>query len=457
MTSAAPTPPDTPSLQPLLPPAGANPQEALLKLLQIEREARRAETLNALRFTIVNAPRQLLDYQQAILWHPDHGVQALSGLSTVDKEAPFVRWLNRFLASQSLVRGALQRSTHSPDDQQQWQQWLPENLWLEPLLPSPATPVHHNRSMPWLVLARAKPWAPAEPTLLAELGEALGHALSLFQTRTGWRWPRKVLVSAVAFSLLLMVPIRQTVVAPVEVVPIDPVMVRVALEGVIDRFHIQPNQRVTAGQPLFDLDATMLASKLEVARNTLSVAEADLRQVSQQAMLDPKAKALVALKRGEVERRWAEVRYLEQMLERLKIRAPIPGIVVLNDVNEWMGRAVRIGEKVLDIADPGKVELLIRLPADEMMPFPDRAEVDAYLNIAPDDSVAAKLRYISYQTELTPEGTLAYRLKASLDNTENVPRVGLRGTARLYGERVALGYWMFRRPWSWMRQWLGGW
>ena len=34
-------------------------------------------------------------------------------------------------------------------------------------------------------------------------------------------------------------------------------------------------------------------------------------------------------------------------------------------------------------------------------------------------------------------------------------RIGLRGTAKIYGERVLLGYYLLRRPLATVREWTG--
>lgn len=436
------------------PASSTSPQEVLLKLLRIEREARQAENSAALRFTAVNAPRQLLDYRQAVLWCEADGVLAISGLSEVDRNAPFVRWLNAFLRSLDRKRGELKRADFSVAVQTEWQAWLPEYLWLEPL-PFPASRANGGASGLWLLLCRPQAWNTAEQTLLGEMGEALGHAFSMFRARRPWQLRKKMAIVAGVIVLGLLVPVRQTVMAPAEVVPVEPVMVRVSLDGVVDKFHVTPNETVTAGQPLFDLDPTKLESSLEVARNTLTVAEADYRQVAQQALLDPRAKAMLVLKKGEVDRRDAEMRYLETLKERLTLKAPVNGIAVFSDVNDWIGRSVAVGEKVLDIADASRVEFIVHLPVQDMMPMPANADVDVFLNITPDTAIPAKVHYLSYQAEPTPEGVVAYRIRAALDNATQPPRVGLRGVAKLYGERVTFGYWLFRRPLGLLRQWLG--
>jgi len=51
---------------------------------------------------------------------------------------------------------------------------------------------------------------------------------------------------------------------------------------------------------------------------------------------------------------------------------------------------------------------------------------------------------------------LAYKVVASLtENLENKPRIGLRGTARIYGDEVTIFYYLFRTPINILRQWIG--
>jgi hypothetical protein len=49
---------------------------------------------------------------------------------------------------------------------------------------------------------------------------------------------------------------------------------------------------------------------------------------------------------------------------------------------------------------------------------------------------------------------VAYRVRGTLQ-AEDVSRLGLRGSAKIDGERVPLGYFLFRRPLLILRQWLG--
>ena len=54
----------------------------------------------------------------------------------------------------------------------------------------------------------------------------------------------------------------------------------------------------------------------------------------------------------------------------------------------------------------------------------------------------------------TAEGVLAYRFRARLEADEPTLRLGLKGTAKIYGPPRLLALWLFRRPIAMVRQWL---
>ena len=55
-----------------------------------------------------------------------------------------------------------------------------------------------------------------------------------------------------------------------------------------------------------------------------------------------------------------------------------------------------------------------------------------------------------------PEGILSYKLTASYEGDANkLPRIGLRGTAKVYGSEVSVFYYLFRKPITFMRQLIG--
>ena len=76
------------------------------------------------------------------------------------------------------------------------------------------------------------------------------------------------------------------------------------------------------------------------------------------------------------------------------------------------------------------------------------------VEINPIKPLKGKLKRASYQSSLSPEEVLSYQISASFEG-EEIPRIGLRGTAKIYGSRVTLFYYLFRKPITFVRQLIG--
>jgi hypothetical protein len=127
---------------------------------------------------------------------------------------------------------------------------------------------------------------------------------------------------------------------------------------------------------------------------------------------------------------------------------------VFADPNDWIGRAVSVGEKVMLLADPSRVEMTAYLPVAENVDVKPGASLTLYPKSSPLVSYDARIDTIVYRAEPAPDGVLAYRIKASF--TGNRPPVlGVMGTARIHGRWVPLAYYLLRRPLASLRQWLG--
>jgi len=152
-----------------------------------------------------------------------------------------------------------------------------------------------------------------------------------------------------------------------------------------------------------------------------------------------------------------EKAYAKDQLQRTTLKSSHAGVVILDDRQALIGKPVQVGEKILVIADPTQVELEIQLAVEDAIIMEQGAQVALFLNSSPTQAIKAELSYASYHAELTPEGYLAYRLLAQFpsDLQNSLPRIGQRGTAKIYGEQVTLFYYLFRRPLSVLRQTFG--
>lgn len=422
--------------------------------LGLEQQARKAGDTEQLAFAMVNDGQALFGFRHAALLIAGR-VRALTGISVVEAHSPFVAFVER--ATSTLLKHGQLDEGHPVDLAQLDEQTrlnmnslsAPHAFWL---------PLQNRRGETFggLWLARDKPFAEAEQALLRQLADTYAHAWLALQPRKPWRmrWPRrKLLAVAAALSLLLLIPVRQSVLAPAEVVPLGGRVVAAPLDGVIAEFLVKPNQQVAAGDVLVRFEATSLKAQADVAERALGVAEAELKANSQRAFADAESSARLDLLAARVEQKRAERDYAQQLLARSEVRAERAGIAVFADAERLTGKPVQTGERLMQIAAPEQAELRIELPVGDAIALQPGAEVALFLDSDPLNRHLALLERSAYEAQTTAAGQLAYRLDAAF--VEAPPRIGLRGTAKLFGERAPLAYYLLRRPLAAARQSLG--
>ena len=444
-----------------LPPPVIDTARPLATLLHLLHRARDAQTEAVVGFVMVNETLQLLPFRQAAWWHPHRlpGVLALSGLAGVESTAPYAQWLDSVCralpaggAVMTLTAGQLPPALGAD-----WSSWLPPHaLVLRLQIPGGA-------DAGVLLLARDSEWSEYEQTLAAELAHGYAHALQHFAARPTLRhrvlqWRHMpVMRRRVLLGLLLLacLPVRLSVLARSEVTPQAALLMRAPLAGVIERIDVQPNQPVKAGAALFSLDATVLSGQLALASKAQEAAAESYRQQAQLAVTEDKARLDMASEQARLEQRRIEADYTSRQLARIHVKAPRDGVIVYSDRNDWLGKAVSPGERVMQLADPAKVEVTAWLPATETLRVVPGMSLRLFPSASPTQAYDAVVSRVAYRAEVGEDGILAYRLYARLLDTGERPRIGQVGTARIYGSWVPLSYYALRRPLVWLRQWVG--
>lgn len=430
-----------------------NPLGVLLTLL---RGLRAAPTLEAAHFAIVNDTRRLIAYRRAVLLTKASGggwrAVAASGASQVDRLAPLIQRLERTAAAVAASPDADKLHTLTPTPQDKAELGVGQALWL-PL------PDGDGGLIGALWLDRPEPWRDAETALLAELADAQGYALGVFIGGRRRRAPRLGRWGAAAAALVtaaLLVPMQRAALAPVEIVARNPEVVAAPIDGVIRDFDVRPNQRIKAGDLLFRLDDTERRARLEVAAKALDVAKVEYRQASQGALGGRRDAPRLAVLESQIALKEIELENARQQLERAHVRAGRDGVALLPDVQEYVGRPVAAGERVMLVADPAEAEARAWLAVRDAMPVADGAAVRLFLDADPLNPLDGKVARIRHEAEETAAG-MAYRVMIELDATggEGAIRIGARGAARIDGDRAPLFLHLFRRPIAALRQSMG--
>ncbi|MEC5384081.1 HlyD family efflux transporter periplasmic adaptor subunit [Uliginosibacterium sp. H3] len=420
-----------------------------------------ADSLNALAFGMANDLYPLLKYHHALVFSVhDKRLELLSvsGLARPTEDSPYLVWLRRlgpWLAEQLpdatprwLARADLSLPPEVADG---WGEWWPTGVW--------AVPVHTRdgkRLGLLLLLLDAEPPAALGPVLSGVFETWAYCWAALTHTTRRWRPRRKqVLICLAVLAALLLFPVRQTVLAPTELVSHETQIVSAPIDGVIAQIAVKPNQPVVVGTPLFSFDETTLRSRIDVLNQQVAVADAELQTASQRAFDNAQSKSELAMLGGTARQRRAELAAAQAQLERSRVLAPRAGVAVFADPDEWLGRPVVTGERIMQISDPAQPAMQIQLPVTDAINLEAGAEVVLYLSTFPLSPLHGKILQTSYQARAGDDGVMSYRLLATVEGKPAHARLGLHGTAKLYGERVSLGYYLLRRPIAAVRAWTG--
>ena len=435
-------------------PVSGSAEQVFARFLDLERQTRAARTPAQLSYSLVNDGQALFGFRHAALLIAGK-VQAVTGVSTVEPNAPFVAFVEQAVA-QLFKQGLLNQARVIAADgvsesiRADWQSLSAGQVFWLPLVD------HQGQVFGGLWLARDLPWTPAEQVLLSQLGDTYSHAWLALQPRKPWRlrWTRKRQVALLALLLLgLLVPVRQSVLAPAEVVPLGGQVVAAPLDGVIAEFLVKPNQTVKNGDLLLRFESTSLKAQADVAQRALGVAEAELKANSQRSFADAESSSKIDLLAARVEQKRAERNYALELLKRSEVRAERDGIAVFADAERWLGKPVQTGERLMEIADPNQAELRIELAVGDAIALEPGAQVALFLDSDPLQRHLAWLERSAYEAQPTAAGQLAYRLDARFD--AQAPRIGLRGTAKVFGDRAPLALYLLRRPLAGLRQSVG--
>lgn len=437
----------------------------LAALLHLEGRARSARDLASLDFVIANETWQLAQYRQAVVFRPDAigrpRLMAVSGLAVLEGDSPFTLWVTRLAehAWKAFPTPTAFTAQDLPADfAEDWSEWMPVHALFVPLTGP------DGERIGAALYARDQPWSEAVIQQFARLHEAYGYSLwaitrakslgsrlkSSFRRSTWWL---KLLIAAALLALLI--PVRISALAPAEVIALEAQVVAAPMDGVVKAFKVQPNQEVRKGQTLFTLDSTTLASRREVAQKALEVARTDALRAAQKAFQDEESRDELAVLQGRVREREAELAYIDTQLARVDVRAPADGIAVFGDPNDWIGKSVQTGERIVLLADPADAGVLVWLPVADAINLEPGAEIRLFLHVAPLKPLTASLTQTSYQATPSPQGISAYRIRGRFRGNAGIARIGLKGTAKLYGKRWPLAYLIFRRPLATLREWTG--
>lgn len=421
-------------------------------------ESIKADSLQNLIFIILNKTIELCWFDRAILWdlsRKNPKPLGVSGTDELNSNSETLRNVELFLKSipnidtpQVINENSLPVNAN--------RKWLPlsqsvnglEVVWL------PFSCWGNHTAGLWLERWDRRNWTPAEYNKLKHLTtsyESAWERLSPLTFLTKWRrrlFANTVLVFAAVFLLaalyFLKVPLR--IIAPCEVVPKDPVVVTAPLDGVVEEVVVSPYSSVKPGDLLVLYDKQGVEEKLKLAEQQVRIIIHELERIRVQAMVDPELRSEIEILEGRLAQEKIRMELVEYRTSKLEVRAESEGIAVIDNPDEWRGRPVVIGEKLLSIIVSSNVDLRIWLPVDDNIDFDRDKTIKVVLNANPDSAKTAILKYIGQHVTTGPTEIPVVIARAEFDSIDQDIKSGMQGSAVLYGERVRLIYWLLRKP-----------
>ena len=434
----------------------------IARLIGLEKKTREAKTQDELNFVVANETRQIIDFVNSFLLlkapTDKFQVKATSDLATVDRTAPLITYVENIVNNTGLNLKEIQNlelDKVSKKLKVKKPKNIPANFLFIPIL-SPQKGLQG-----YLLLSRNEKFIENEIELSRHLSVTYGHAFNTFLTDFSVKnFFKKYLFGSRSWIVILaiifisIVPIKITSTAPVEVVPKNPILITSPFDGVVKNIVANNNDKVKSGDLLVLLEDTDLLNNYNLAKQSLQVSEKELLRSRQSSFTDNEEKARLAELVAQVELKKAEVESNGEKLKNTKLYASQNGIAIIDQKNEWQGRPVSVGEKIMTVANPDKVEFLVWLPVKDSLIIRENSDVKVFLDINPIKPLKGKLLRASYEPSLSPEEVLSYKIGVSYEG-EVPPRIGLRGTAKIYGSKVTLFYYLFRKPITFVRQLIG--
>lgn len=424
--------------------------QLLAEINKLSLKAIKSQSRQELIFQILNDSVVVVPYDRAVLWqlgdkYSSPKLLGVSGQPTVKSQTDLSRqW------SQTV------RKIEDPSKTQLLD--IPQLPVTTSVLWMPIQVHDKARFGLWLERWNDVKWDKSSVDILSFLMQAYSAAWQKFYKRFSWRMLLGKPITAALVGLLLAsffirIPLR--VIAPCEVVPKDPVVITAPLEGIIEKINVTPGQDVAIGTQLFEYDKRVPLQELRVAQKKVEINQSEVDRSNALGLKDKKALAELAVNTLKLHKEQLELQLAQYHASQLAVKSPIAGVAMVDTPDEWHGKPVKIGEKIMVIADPHDTKVRMWVPEDDNVTLDLSKPIKIFLNVYPATSFQAKITYISSYTHVTEKQIPSFIAEAEwVGETEGV-KLGLKGTAILYGDDVSVFYWVIRKPLAYVRRFLG--
>ena len=219
--------------------------------------------------------------------------------------------------------------------------------------------------------------------------------------------------------------------------------IRAEMSGSVVQTYAEAGQRVSKGQALAQIDASVLRALQLSARSTLitaqsgyDIAQRDLARsvtLEKAGAIAPRdleqARNAVTAAQGQLTNARAQLANVTQQLDKASVQAPFNGVVSQRQVSA--GDVVSPGTALFTVVDPGSMQLEASVPAEALSQVRVGMPVEFRVNGYPNRSFAGR---ITRMNPTADPATRQVKIVASIPNAGNTLVGGLFAEGRVSSE-----------------------
>lgn len=439
-------------------------QNTLITIQRLTLKAVNASSLQNLIFIILNDTFQAIKYDRAILFRREQNKVEILGVSGQANINARTELASRLKTLVQKLQKPLEQRILKGDDFSSLEEWN----YIQSLRPSTIYWVPFKAGTEelglWLEiyddLQAAKHFEMHAPLLKEMVAPAYAAAWGKihhpFRKIVSYCTLKNLgIASALFLALLLIIPVHLRIVAPCEVVAAETFIVTAPLDGIIEKVNVRSGQEVIKNQILYEFDKKVPTYKYRSISKEVEILAAELNQAYALGINSDAEASKLSLLDLKLKKSKVDLAYVLQQLDLLMGKSPISGLVSIDSPDDWRGRPVKIGEKIMLINNQGETKLKIWIPERDHIAFDFDLPIRVFLNSIPSKTFEAKILFISPEVKVTDGELPSFEAEAEWLNVEEYPNLGLKGSAVIYGERVSIFYYIFRKPIGALRQFMG--
>jgi membrane fusion protein, multidrug efflux system len=278
---------------------------------------------------------------------------------------------------------------------------------------------------------------------LAALMALAASACKKTETSAAATTPETMLVGPENVTVVRAEQIRTGPAISGSLAPEKSATIRAEMSGSVVQTYAEAGQRVSAGQPLAQLDASVLRDQQISAQGAVTTAQSSYdiaqRELSRAQTLEKagaiaerdveQARNAVIAARGQLSTARAQLANINKQLDKASVQAPFSGVVSARSVNA--GDVVTPGTALYTVVDPGSMQLEASVPADALGDVRVGMPVDFTVTGYPNRHFTGRITRVNPTADPT---TRQVKILASIPNAGNTLVGGLFAEGRVSSE-----------------------